>query len=93
MKKIVKDLTEKKLLMLNFKKNHVTEEESGANAFNYFSYNLSNWDCLISCANDEVDENGFYYVEFFNMGNIGKFWNSEDVQKLIEIINSADKKD
>lgn len=87
----MKDLTEKKLQELGFKKQVVTPEEAGEpEGYHFFTYELFNQECLISQGNDEIDAI-FYYVKFLNMPSAGKFWNSHDVRKLIEHINSGEK--
>ena len=84
----MKVLTENKLIELGFKKIYVTSEESGdENDFYYFNYDLYNSESLISEAYDESD-GYFYSVEFLNMPDAGKFWNSDLV---LDIINSLNK--
>lgn len=84
-----KNLTEEKLIELNFKKNYVTPEESGdPEGYHYFSYELGNGECLLTQTDDETDGE-FYSVEFLTIPDIGKFWDYKDVRDLIEILNRA----
>lgn len=84
-----KDLTEKKLLELNFKKKNVSPEEAGDDeGYYYFTYDLFNAECLITQADNERD-NEFYSVEFLNMPDAGKFWNSNQIIRIIQSIKGG----
>jgi hypothetical protein len=69
------EITEKLLKSLGFEKNKVTKEESGADAYYYYSIDLLTDDngysaiTLLSCANDEVEENGGWIVEVIDNGH------------------------
>jgi hypothetical protein len=69
------EITEKLLKSLGFEKNKVTKEESGADAYYYYSIDLLTDDngysaiTLLSCANDEVEENGGWLVEVIDNGH------------------------
>jgi hypothetical protein len=69
------EITEKLLKSLGFEKNKVTKEESGADAYFYYSIDLLTDDngysaiTLLSCANDEVEENGGWLVEVIDNGH------------------------
>jgi hypothetical protein len=68
-------ITEELLLSLGFEKNLVTEEESGGDAYYYYSVDLLTDDngyatiTLLSCANDEVEDNGGWLVEVIDNGH------------------------
>jgi hypothetical protein len=68
-------ITEELLLSLGFDKNPVTEEEAGGTAYYYYSIDLLTDDAgysaitLLSCANDEVEENGGWIVEVIDNGH------------------------
>ena len=69
------NITEELLKSLGFEKNLVTKEESGADAYFYYSIDLLTDDngysaiTLLSCANDEVEENGGWLVEVIDNGH------------------------
>jgi hypothetical protein len=69
------NITEELLLSLGFEKNKVTKEESGADAYYYYSIDLLTDDngysaiTLLSCADDEVEENGGWLVEVIDNGH------------------------
>jgi hypothetical protein len=69
------EITEELLLSLSFEKNLVTEEEAGGPAYYYYSLDLLKDEgkyaaiCLLSCANDEVEENGGWIVELLDNGH------------------------
>ena len=69
------NITEELLLSLGFVKNLVTEEESGGDTYYYYSIDLLTDDngysafTLLSCANDEVEENGGWIVEVIDNGH------------------------
>ena len=68
-------ITEELLLSLGFEKNLVTEEEAGGPEYYYYSVDLLKDDngysaiTLLSCANDEVEENGGWIVEVIDNGH------------------------
>ena len=69
------NITEELLLSLGFVKNLVTEEESGGDTYYYYSIDLLTDDngysaiTLLSCADDEVEENGGWLVEVIDNGH------------------------
>jgi hypothetical protein len=69
------EITEDLLLSLGFDKNLVTEEEAGGTAYYYYSIDLlTDGDgypaiTLLSCANDEVEENDGWIVEVIDNGH------------------------
>lgn len=87
----MKNITEKDLLAMGFEKIQVTPEESGdPEGYYYFCYELGNGECLLTQANKERDAI-FYSVEFLNIPDLGKFWQSFDVRSLIEILKRAER--
>jgi hypothetical protein len=85
-------LTKEKLLELGFKEEFVSAEESGDKPFTYFVYEVKDAfgkeKCvLISSADDENDNE--FYVEFFNMPEVGIFEEYDVVKELIEVLNKA----
>jgi hypothetical protein len=88
-KEIKKDLTEEKLLKLGFKRTDVSAEESGDEAYCYFTLDLDEdgYDCLI--AHDE-DNNGFYIVELFNSSELGICYTEEETKTLYKALKRED---
>lgn len=83
----MRDLTKEKLISLGFEKNIVTPEEAGdMKGFYYFSYPLFNSEVLISCDNESITDDKKYYVEFLTMPDAGKFYNSEEIIKIVKAI-------
>lgn len=84
------EITEKLLKKLGFEKNPISEEESGGEAYYYYSLDLLQDEgkyaaiCLLSCADDEVDENGGWVVELLDNGN-HKIKTAELLEKFISV--------
>ena len=78
-------MKEQDLIDLEFERDDVTAEESGDDAFYYYTYDLGKGAIsLISDANNEViDER--WGVEIFEDETI-QFWDVSDLKKFIDII-------
>lgn len=69
------EITEELLKKLGFEKNPISEEEAGGTAYYYYSLDLLQDEgkyaaiCLLSCADDEVEENGGWVVELIDNGH------------------------
>ena len=61
-------LNDDNLIKLGFIRHDVTEEESGGNAFHYYTLDLIEGECLISNSSDECETEGIFKVELFNTG-------------------------
>jgi len=85
--KEMKKITGKKLIKLGFKRQDVSEEESGENAYHYYRYEISKKFLLISCSSDEKIDDG-YLVEFYESYH-PKIRNLKDLKKLIKILERA----
>lgn len=81
----MRKLTEKVLLELGFKKNHVSAKESGAAPYDFFTLELKGNSCLISCESD-VAKNGFYTVELFDQNGLGLCKTDEEVKILYKAL-------
>jgi hypothetical protein len=82
-------ILEKNLLKLGFKKEKVSQEESGDKPFHYFTFEIGDL-CLITCSNDEcVDDS--YTVEFFDYSNSVIFTDLTVLENLINILNTNKK--
>ena len=77
-------MKEQDLIDLGFKRNDVSEEESGHVRFYYYTYNITDELCLISSDNGEAKKDG-WFVEMFDYENI-EFTSKEDIEKLISLI-------
>ncbi len=56
-------MTEKEIKMLGFEKNYVSKEESGSNAYHYYTLDIANGLSFISSSSDEGDK---WSIRFFN---------------------------
>lgn len=80
----MKDITEKKLIKLGFKRQDVTEEEAGDKPYYYFTYEIGGL-CLISNSNDECVD-GMYVIEFFDYSDTVRFNDIKTLTDLVEIL-------
>lgn len=81
-------MKEKKLIKLGFTRHDVTAEESGSDAYHYYTYDLSttNYQVALMADNDENIDN--WTITFFEAPEI-KFTNYNDIKKLIKIFKNA----
>jgi len=75
-------MTEEQLIGLGFERVDVSPEESGENAYHYYTYELVNGFGLITPANDEL-ENNKWFVEFFDFPDL----KIKEYDKLLTLIN------
>lgn len=81
------DITKEKLLSLGFKRVDVSAEESGDKPYYYFIYRTIYENVLlITNANDEFD--GKFYVEYFDLPEIGRIIKYSDLKKMIKLIEA-----
>lgn len=90
-------MTEKEIELLGFKKK--TEEgdlcrdfdgnEWVEDSFYYYTYEITRGLSFITPANTEIKDEKEWYVEFFNTEDTIKFYNFEEVQKLINLLVTA----
>jgi len=80
-------MKEELLIKLGFERVDVSAEESGANAFYYYTkdFGENNGLSLISSSNDEV-EDGKWYVEVFEDDSI-KIDEPNDLEEFIKLIS------
>lgn len=76
-------MTENEVRLLGFKK---CEEDDGFAPFHYYTYKIADGFEFISCANDELIEGEEWYIEFFDSFPQIRFYNFEEVQSLINLI-------
>ena len=81
-------MTERELEILRFDKVEISSEESGAEAYYYYTHDVVNGLSFISNSNDEV-ENNEWYVEFFNTEIPVRFYEMSKVLALINILTKA----
>jgi hypothetical protein len=87
----MKNITDKKLLNLGFERVIITPEEANAPVgYYYFVYNVGdNKSLLITNTSDECPSSGCFYVEFFDVSEIGKFYDLKSVKKLVKLLKKA----
>ena len=76
-------MTEQEIKLLGFEK---ADEHDGESPFYYYTYNVACGFEFISCANDEVDESGEWYIEFFESDPTIRFIKFAEVQALINML-------
>jgi len=98
-------MTEKELQLLGFEKQEdagieVSDDESGQfsglwveHEFHYYTYDIAMGLSLISNSNDEVAEDGEWFVEFFDTEPSIRFTEFGEVQALINLLQSKIVKD
>jgi hypothetical protein len=94
-------MTEKEIQLLGFEKQEdggieVSDDESGLwieNEFHYYTYDIAMGLSLISNSNDQVGEDGKWFVEVFNTEPAIRFTEFGEVQALINLLQSRIVKD
>lgn len=76
-------MTEEQLIGLGFERVDISSEESGENAYHYYTYELVNGFGLITPANDEL-ENDKWFVEVFEFPDL----KLTEYDKLTTFMNS-----
>lgn len=83
-------MKEKDLIKLGFSRVDVSEEESGAAPFHYYTWNhrsTENGLCLISNASDDyLGKRGRWYAEIFDRCDI-RFCEKKDLKQFIKLVN------
>ena len=78
-------MKEQDLVDLGFERIDVSAEESGDEAFYYYTYDFTKHFSMISNDNDQAEKEG-WFVEIFDYSDI-RFHQKEDVKVLIDTIN------
>ena len=78
-------MKEQDLVDLGFERIDVSAEESGDEAFYYYTYDFTKHFSMISNDNDQAEKEG-WLVEIFDYSDI-RFHQKEDVKVLIDLIN------
>jgi hypothetical protein len=73
-------MTEKEVQLLGFEREEYSDYDGD---FHYYSYQITNGMSFISSGNDEIGEDGQWYVDIFNTQDPIRFWKFEEVQSLI----------
>jgi hypothetical protein len=89
-------MTEKELQLLGFEKQEdggieVSDDEGGLwieDEFHYYTYDIVNGLTLISNSNDEVGEDGQWFVEIFNTESSIRFTGFGEVQAFINLLEN-----
>jgi len=78
-------MTEKEIQLLGFEINY---DDGGGNwdKYHYYTYTVAQGFEFISNANDEIKEGEEWYVEFFESTPTIRFYNFEEVQSLINLL-------
>ena len=76
-------MTEKEIKLLGFKREDMKD---GNYSGYYYSYDIAHGFSFISNANDEIEEDGSWFVEFFNSDPQILFYEFGEVQALINLI-------
>jgi hypothetical protein len=94
-------MTEKEIQLLGFEKQEdggieLSDDESGLwieHEFHYYTYDIAMGLDLISNSNDQVGEDGEWFVEVFNTEPAIRFTEFGEVQALINLLQSRIVKD
>ena len=94
-------MTEKEIQLLGFEKQEdggieISDDEGGLwieHEFHYYTYDIAMGLDLISNSNDQVGEDGEWFVEVFNTEPAIRFTEFAEVQALIYLLQSRIKKD
>jgi hypothetical protein len=94
-------MTEKEIQLLGFEKQEdggieLSDDESGLwieHEFHYYTYDIAMGLDLISNSNDQVGEDGEWFVEIFNTEPAIRFTEFGEVQALINLLQSRIVKD
>jgi len=78
-------MTEKQIQLLGFKINH-DDGEGSWDKYHYYTYTVTRGLEFISNASDEVDEDGEWFIEFFESEDPIRFYKMEEVQTLINTL-------
>lgn len=87
-------MTEKEIQLLGFEKQEdggieLSDDENGVwveDEFHYYTYDIVNGLTLISSSNDEIGEDGQWFVEIFNTEPSIRFTEFGEVQALINLL-------
>lgn len=78
-------MTERELQLLGFEK-HYDDGQGDWDKYHYYTYTVAQGFEFISNANDEIKEGEEWYVEFFESTPTIRFYNFEEVQSLINLL-------
>ena len=81
-------MTENEIKSLKFKKVEVSAEESGGEAYYFYTHDVVNGLSFISNSSDDVKD-GEWFVEFFNTEFPVRFYEMSKVLSLINILTKA----
>lgn len=77
-------MTERELQILGFERED--DNADSAHVYHYYSLQLAMGFGFISCASDEIGDDGQWYVEFFDSYPTIRFTEFGEVQALINLI-------
>ena len=82
-------MTEKEVQLLGFEKEIYDEwwdDEGNTGSSHYYSYEITNGLSFISSSDKESEENGYWYVDVFNTQDLIRFYEFEEVQSLLNML-------
>ena len=83
-------MTEGEIQKLGFDKEIISPKESGMDDnFHYYTYKIATGVEFITPANDEIENDNGWYVEFFDSDPKIRFNDSRDLQIVINIIEKS----
>ena len=90
-------MTEREIQLLGFEKQEdggieISDDENGVwveDEFHYYTYDIVNGLTLISNSNDEIGEDGQWFIEVFNTEPSIRFTEFGEVQALINLLESS----
>lgn len=78
-------MTERELQLLGFEINY-DDGDGNWDKYHYYTYTVAQGFEFISNANDEIKEGEEWFVEFFESTPTIRFYNFEEVQTLINLL-------
>jgi len=78
-------MTEKELESLGFTKDGYGDFEG---EWHYYSLQLASGFGFISCANNQVDEDGQWFVEFFDSDPLIRFTDYDELRNIISLVET-----
>ena len=78
-------MTEREIQLLGFEINY-DDGDGNWDKYHYYTYTVARGFEFISNANDEIKEGEEWYVEFFESTPTIRFYNFEEVQSLINLL-------
>ena len=78
-------MTEREIQLLGFEQ-HNDDAGGDWDTYHYYTYTVTRGLEFISNASDEIEEDGEWFIEFFETGYPVRFYKFEEVQSLISML-------